>query len=93
MVIFGHFWVASLIGRVLIKLVVRFFVTNEHVKEWKTLDERSVQLIPANGKPSDNKRQTSSATVISWSDKLREHLLATEKLANDTCRYGFRHLP
>ena len=39
--------------------------TRERQKEWKTLDKRSVQLIPANGKQSDNKGQTSSATVMS----------------------------
>ena len=38
--------------------------TDERLKEWKTLDKRSVQLIPANGKQSDNKGQTSSATVM-----------------------------
>ena len=27
-------------------------VTDERLKEWKTLDKRSVQLIPANGKQS-----------------------------------------
>ena len=36
--------------------------TDERLKEWKTLDKRSVQLLPANGKQSDNKGQTSSAT-------------------------------
>ena len=36
--------------------------TDGRLKEWKTLDKRSVQLIPANGKQSDNKGQTSSAT-------------------------------
>ena len=68
----------------------------------ETLDKRSVQLIPANGKQSDNKGQTSSATVMSRSGKLSEHLLAStkpremetkEQLANDTCCYGFCHLP
>ena len=72
--------------------------TNERLKEWKTLDKRSVQLIPANGKQSDNKGQTSSATVMSRSGKLSEHLLAStkpremetkEQLANDTCRCRF----
>ena len=69
--------------------------TDERLKEWKTLDKRSVQLIPANGKQSDNKGQTSSATVMSRSGKLSEHLLAStkpremetqEQLVNDTCR-------
>lgn len=36
--------------------------TNERLKEWKTLDKRSVQLIPANGKQSDNKGQTNGRT-------------------------------
>ena len=72
-------------------------VTDGRLKEWKTLDKRSVQLIPANGKQSDNKGQTSSATVMSRSGKLSEHLLAStkpremetkEQLANDTCRCG-----
>ena len=45
----------------------------------ETLDKRSVQLIPANGKQSDNKGQTSSATVMSRSGKLSEHLLASTK--------------
>ena len=63
----------------------------------ETLDKRSVQLIPANGKQSDNKGQTSSTTVMSRSGKLSEHLLAStkpremetkEQLANDTCRCG-----
>ena len=31
---------------------------DECLKEWKTLDKRSIQLIPANGKQSDNKGQT-----------------------------------
>ena len=71
--------------------------TDGRLKEWKTLDKRSVQLIPANGKQSDNKGQTSSATVMSRSGKLSEHLLAStkpremetkEQLANDTCRCG-----
>ena len=53
--------------------------TDERLKEWKTLDKRSVQLIPANGKQSDNKGQTSSATVMSRSGKLSEHLLASTK--------------
>ena len=75
--------------------------TDERLKEWKTLDKRSVQLIPANGKQSDNKGQTSSETVMSRSGKLSEHLLAStkpremetkEQLANDTCHYGFCHL-
>ena len=51
--------------------------TDARLKEWKTLDKRSVQLIPANGKQSDNKGQTSSATVMSRSGKLSEHLLAS----------------
>ena len=72
-------------------------VTDGRLKEWKTLDKRSVQLIPANGKQSDNKGQTSSTTVMSRSGKLSEHLLAStkpremetkEQLANDTCRCG-----
>ena len=72
-------------------------VTDERLKEWKTLDKRSVQLIPAKGKQSDNKGQTSSTTVMSRSGKLSEHLLAStkpremetkEQLANDTCRCG-----
>ena len=75
---------------------------DERLKEWKTLDKRSVQLIPANGKQSDNKGQTSSVTVMSRSGKLSEHLLAStkpremetkEQLANDTRHYGFCHLP
>ena len=70
---------------------------SERLKKWKTLDKRSVQLIPANGKQSDNKGQTSSATVMSRSGKLSEHLLAStkpremetkEQLANDTCSCG-----
>ena len=36
--------------------------TDGRLKEWRTLDKRSVELIPANGKQSDNKGQTSSAT-------------------------------
>ena len=54
--------------------------TNERTSEgMETLDKRSVQLIPANGKQSDNKGQTSSATVMSRSGKLSEHLLASTK--------------
>ena len=53
--------------------------TDRHLKEWKTLDKRYVQLIPANGKQSDNKGQTSSATVMSRSGKLSVHLLASTK--------------
>ena len=77
---------------------MRTFVTDGQTsKGMETLDKRSVQLIPANGKQSDNKGQTSSATVMSRSGKLSEHLLAStkpreietkEQLANDTCCCG-----
>ena len=69
-------------------------ITNDCLKQCITLDKLSVQLIPANGKQSDNKGQTSSATVMSRQGKLSEHLLAytkpremdtNEKLTNDTC--------
>ena len=42
---------------------IRDTITDKRLKEWKTLDKCSVQLIPANGKQSDNKGQTSSTTV------------------------------
>ena len=45
-------------------LLRKTFVTDERTSEgMETLDKRSVQLIPANGKQSDNKGQTSSVTV------------------------------